>query len=133
MDIGNGSEEQQPVYTNNRIFIKNSDPFRVTVKYPGTVNCETKEKVFQVDCEPRDCDAGDLADAIFNKYPQEDKEDVVFDLTTDMKKTYYPRTDTQFQELLWLLVAKNIQMVTVVIETPCKAFSDWSFAEVCCH
>ncbi|CAG8665424.1 2947_t:CDS:2, partial [Paraglomus occultum] len=76
-----------------------------------------------------------FADAIFNKYPQEDKKDVVFDLTTstDVKETYYPRTDTQFREILRVLVAKNIRMMTVTIETPCKAFSDWSFAEVCRH
>ncbi|CAG8540438.1 4031_t:CDS:2 [Paraglomus brasilianum] len=74
-----------------------------------------------------------FADTIFNKYPQEDKEDVAFDFTTNTKDTYYPRTDTQFRELLRLLVAKNIRMMTVTIETPCKAFSDWSFAEVCRH
>ncbi|CAG8646956.1 7124_t:CDS:2 [Paraglomus brasilianum] len=74
-----------------------------------------------------------FANAIFNKYPQEDKEDVVFDLTMDTKDTYYPRTDTQFRELLRLLVAKNIHMMTVTIETPCKPFSDWSFREVCRH
>lgn len=42
-----------------------------------------------------------------------------------------PRNDVAFRDMLRLLVSKNNLKFTVVIETPLKAFSDWTFPKVC--
>jgi hypothetical protein len=54
-------------------------------------------------------------------------------VTNDGKNTerYSPRNDQDFCKVLRLFVSKSISKFTVSIETPSKAFSDWSFPKVC--
>src|SRR3954447_4342965 len=54
-------------------------------------------------------------------------------VTNDGKNTerYSPRNDQDFCKVLRLFVSKSISKFTVTIETPSKAFSDWSFPKVC--
>ena len=44
---------------------------------------------------------------------------------------YSPRNDQDFCKMLRLFVSKNNFKLAVIIETPSKAFSDWSFPKVC--
>src|SRR4051794_33006718 len=44
---------------------------------------------------------------------------------------YFPRNDQDLREMLRIFVSKNNLKFTVFIETPSKAFSDWSFPKVC--
>ena len=44
---------------------------------------------------------------------------------------YSPRNDQDLREVLRILVSKNNLEFTVFIETPSKAFSDWTFSSVC--
>ncbi|PKK58923.1 hypothetical protein RhiirC2_857575 [Rhizophagus irregularis] len=44
---------------------------------------------------------------------------------------YFPRNDQDLREMLRIFVSKNNLKFTVSIETPSKAFSDWSFPKVC--
>uniref|UniRef100_A0A1D1YXI6 Transcription initiation factor TFIID subunit taf73 n=1 Tax=Anthurium amnicola TaxID=1678845 RepID=A0A1D1YXI6_9ARAE len=44
---------------------------------------------------------------------------------------YSPRNDQELREMLHIFVSKNISKFTVIIETPSKAFSDWTLSSVC--
>jgi len=44
---------------------------------------------------------------------------------------YSPRNDQDLREVLRIFVSKNNLKFTVFIETPSKAFSDWTFSSVC--
>ena len=44
---------------------------------------------------------------------------------------YSPRIDQDLREVLRIFVSKNNLKFTVFIETPSKAFSDWTFSSVC--
>ncbi|CAG8689686.1 12622_t:CDS:2, partial [Ambispora leptoticha] len=44
---------------------------------------------------------------------------------------YFPHNDQDLREMLRIFVSKNNLKFTVFIETPSKAFSDWSFPKVC--
>src|SRR5438045_2212959 len=44
---------------------------------------------------------------------------------------YFPRNDQDLREMLRIFVSKNSLKFTMFIETPSKAFSDWSFPKVC--
>jgi hypothetical protein len=44
---------------------------------------------------------------------------------------YFPRNDQDLHEMLRIFVSKNNLRFTVFIETPSKAFSDWTFPKVC--
>ena len=54
-------------------------------------------------------------------------------ISNDGKVTerYSPRNDQDFRKMLRLFVTKNNFKLIVVIETPSKAFSNWSFPKVC--
>ncbi|CAG8766684.1 6702_t:CDS:1, partial [Ambispora leptoticha] len=58
--------------------------------------------------------------------PALENDGAVFKLVSDSGK-YSPRSDLDLCEILQLLVSKNNLKFTVFIETPSKAFSDWSF------
>jgi hypothetical protein len=59
-----------------------------------------------------------------------ENDGAVFNMLNDSGK-YSPRNDQDLCEMLWLFVSKNNLKSTVFIETPSKAFSDWSFPKVC--
>jgi hypothetical protein len=44
---------------------------------------------------------------------------------------YFPHNDQDLREMLRIFVSKNNLKFTVFIETPSKAFSDWTFPKVC--
>ncbi|EXX68830.1 Coronin-like protein crn1 [Rhizophagus irregularis] len=54
-------------------------------------------------------------------------------VSNDVKdaERHSPRNDQDFCKMLRQFVSKDITKFTVVIETPSKAFSDWSFPKVC--
>ncbi|CAG8712541.1 6123_t:CDS:1, partial [Ambispora leptoticha] len=54
-----------------------------------------------------------------------ENEGAVFNLVSDSGK-YSPRRDQDLCKTLQLLVSKNDLKFTVFIETPSKAFSDWT-------
>src|SRR5436190_23623809 len=44
---------------------------------------------------------------------------------------YSPRNDQELREIIRIFISKGISKFTIIIETPSKAFSDWSFPKVC--
>ncbi|CAG8483382.1 11960_t:CDS:2, partial [Ambispora leptoticha] len=57
--------------------------------------------------------------------PALENDGAVFNVVCDSGK-YSPRNDQALREMLQLLVSKNNLKFTVFIETPSKAFSDWT-------
>jgi hypothetical protein len=49
----------------------------------------------------------------------------------EIKKRDSPLNDQDFRSMLRQFVSNGISKFTVIIETPSKAFSDWSFPKVC--
>ena len=62
--------------------------------------------------------------------PALENDGAVFNMVCDGGK-YSPRNDQEFCEMLHLLVSKNSFKFTVFIETPSKAFNNWTFPKVC--
>jgi hypothetical protein len=62
--------------------------------------------------------------------PALENDGAVLNMLNDSGK-YYPRNDQELREILQVFVAKSIFKFTVIVETPSKAFSDWSFPKVC--
>ncbi|CAG8683757.1 13384_t:CDS:2, partial [Ambispora gerdemannii] len=73
-----------------------------------------------------------LKDSICAVYqtPVLENDGAVFNVVCDSGKCS-PRNDQALCEMLRLLVSKNNLKFTVFIETPSKAFSDWTFPKVC--
>src|SRR5207248_5374969 len=44
---------------------------------------------------------------------------------------YFPHNHQDLREMLCIFILKNNLKFTVTIETPSKAFSDWTFPKVC--
>ncbi|CAG8594788.1 2716_t:CDS:2 [Paraglomus occultum] len=59
-----------------------------------------------------------------------ENDGAVFNIVSDSGK-YSPRNDQDLCEMLQLLVSKNGLKFTVFIETPSKAFSDWTLGSIC--
>jgi hypothetical protein len=53
------------------------------------------------------------------------------DLGQDDGEKYFPHNDQDLREMLCIFISKNNLKFTVFIETPSKAFSDWTFPKVC--
>ncbi|CAG8853076.1 37261_t:CDS:1, partial [Gigaspora margarita] len=73
-----------------------------------------------------------LKDYIRKMYqpPALENDGAELNLMNDGKK-YFPYNDQDLREMLRIFVSKNNLKFTVFIETPSKAFSDWSFPKVC--
>ena len=73
-----------------------------------------------------------LKDSIRTVYqtPALENDGAVFNVVCDSGK-YSPRNDQALHEMLRLLVSKNNLKFTVSIETPSKAFNNWTFPKVC--
>ncbi|CAG8577555.1 12800_t:CDS:2, partial [Ambispora gerdemannii] len=73
-----------------------------------------------------------LKDSIHAVYqtPALENDGAVFNVVCDSRK-YSPRNDQALREMLRLLVSKNNLKFTVFIETPSKAFNNWTFPKVC--
>ncbi|CAG8648086.1 3755_t:CDS:2, partial [Ambispora gerdemannii] len=63
-------------------------------------------------------------------HPALENDGAVFNVVCDSGK-YSPRNDQVLCEMLRLLISKNNLKITVFIETPSKAFSDWTLGSVC--
>ena len=59
-----------------------------------------------------------------------DNDGAVFNLVNSIGK-YSPRNDQDLRKMLQLFVSKSSVKFTVFIETPSKAFSDWSLSAIC--
>ncbi|CAG8452805.1 10225_t:CDS:2 [Ambispora gerdemannii] len=59
-----------------------------------------------------------------------ENDGAVFNIVNDGGR-YSPRNDQDFCEMLRVLASKNSFKFTVFIETPSKAFSDWTLGSVC--
>jgi hypothetical protein len=62
--------------------------------------------------------------------PALENDGAVFNIVNDSGK-YSPRNDQDLREMLRIFVSRNNLKFTVFIETPSKAFSDWTFPKVC--
>ena len=62
--------------------------------------------------------------------PALENDGAVLNFTYEIKR-YSPRNDQDFSKMLRQFVSKNSFKLIVVIETPSKAFSDWTFPKVC--
>jgi hypothetical protein len=63
--------------------------------------------------------------------PSLEKDGAVLKFTSEDKERYSLWNDQDLHEILRLFLSKNNIKFTVIIETPSKAFSDWSFSKVC--
>ncbi|CAB4444233.1 unnamed protein product [Rhizophagus irregularis] len=66
---------------------------------------------------------------IYKEYepPSLEKDEMVLKFISEDKERYSPQNDQDLREILQLFVAKSSFKFTVLIETPLKPFSDWSF------
>jgi hypothetical protein len=73
-----------------------------------------------------------LKNSIRKKYqlPSLENDGAVLTFIHD-KDRYTPSDDTSFRDILQLFVSKKSLKFSVFIETPSKAFSDWTFPKVC--
>jgi len=62
--------------------------------------------------------------------PALENDGAVLNFTYKVKR-YSPRNDQDFSKMLWQFVSKNNFKLVVSIETPSKAFSDWTFPKMC--
>ncbi|GBC03485.1 hypothetical protein RclHR1_05140019 [Rhizophagus clarus] len=62
--------------------------------------------------------------------PALENDGVELNLMNDGEK-YFPHNDQDLREMLCIFISKNNLKFTVFIETPSKAFSDWTFPKVC--
>jgi hypothetical protein len=65
-----------------------------------------------------------------HQLPALENDGVVFNIVNNGER-YSPRSDASFRDLLQLFVSKKAFKFSVFIETPSKAFSEWSFPKVC--
>ena len=63
--------------------------------------------------------------------PSLEKDGAVLKFISGDKERYSPQNDQDFCKMLRQFVLNNNFKLIVVIETPSKAFSDWSFPKVC--
>ncbi|PKK63104.1 hypothetical protein RhiirC2_855241 [Rhizophagus irregularis] len=63
--------------------------------------------------------------------PSLEKDGAVLKFISEDKERYSPQNDQDLREILQLFVTKSSFKFTVLIETPSKPFSDWSFPKVC--
>ncbi|CAG8832011.1 25546_t:CDS:2, partial [Gigaspora margarita] len=63
--------------------------------------------------------------------PSLEKDGAVLNFISGDKKRDSPMNDQDFRSMLRQFVSNGISKFTVIIETPSKAFSDWSFPKVC--
>ena len=59
-----------------------------------------------------------------------ENDGAVLNFTYEVKR-YSPRNDQDFSKMLRQFVSKNNFKLVVSIETPSKAFSDWTFPKMC--
>jgi hypothetical protein len=64
------------------------------------------------------------------KPPALENNGAVLNIVNDSGK-YSSLNDQDLREMLQLFVSKNNLKFTVFIETPLKAFSNWTFSSVC--
>jgi len=62
--------------------------------------------------------------------PALENDGAELNLMNDGEK-YFPHNDQDLREMLCIFISKNNLKFTVFIETPSKAFSDWTFPKVC--
>ncbi len=62
--------------------------------------------------------------------PALENDGAVLNFTYEVKR-YSPRNDQDFSKMLRQFVSKNNFKLVVSIETPSKAFSDWTFPKMC--
>ena len=62
--------------------------------------------------------------------PAIENDGAVLNFTYEIKR-YSPRNDQDFSKMLRQFVSKNNFKLVVSIETPSKAFSDWTFPKMC--
>ena len=62
--------------------------------------------------------------------PALENDGAELNVLNDSRK-YFPHNDQDLREMLRIFVSKNNLKFTVFIETPSKAFSDWTFPKVC--
>src|SRR5436190_9282500 len=62
--------------------------------------------------------------------PALENDGAELNLMNDGEK-YFPHNDQDLREMLCIFISKNNLKLTVFIETPSKAFSDWTFPKVC--
>ncbi|RGB38562.1 hypothetical protein C1646_691975 [Rhizophagus diaphanus] len=72
-----------------------------------------------------------LKSSIREKYqpPSLENDGAVLNIINDSEK-HSPRNDQDLREMLQVFVSKSNFKFTVIIETPSKAFSDWTFPKV---
>src|ERR1043165_1870945 len=88
---------------------------------------------FKWNVDVRDATLEGLKEYIRKEYepPSLEKDGAVLNFISGDKERYSPRNDQDFCKMLRQFVSKNNFRLIVVIETPSKSFSDWSFAKVC--
>jgi len=73
-------------------------------------------------------DLGNLVSAEYSKYAN---TTLAFEFRMSNGTTQYPRTDEDLRRLLRQLVVDDEMKVTVVVTTPARPYSEWTFPEVC--
>ncbi|POG58734.1 hypothetical protein GLOIN_2v1789985 [Rhizophagus irregularis DAOM 181602=DAOM 197198] len=63
------------------------------------------------------------------QHPALENDGAVFNMLNDSGK-YFPHNDQDLRDILQMFVSKNNLKFTVFIETPSKAFSDWTLSSV---
>jgi hypothetical protein len=88
---------------------------------------------FKWNVDVRDATLEGLKEYIRKEYepPSLEKDGAVLNFISEDKKRHSPLNDQDFCRMLRQYVSKNNFKLIVVIETPSKAFSDWSFPKMC--
>ena len=88
---------------------------------------------FKWNVDVRDATLEGLKEYIRKEYepPSLEKDGAVLKFISGDKERYSPQNDQDFCKVLRLFVSKGISKFIVIIETPSKAFSDWTFPKVC--
>ncbi|RIA79206.1 hypothetical protein C1645_110256 [Glomus cerebriforme] len=88
---------------------------------------------FKWNVDVRDATLEGLKEYIRKEYepPSLEKDGAVLNFICEDKKRHSPLNDQDFCRMLRQYVSKNNFKLIVVIETPSKAFSDWSFPKMC--
>ncbi|RIA88938.1 hypothetical protein C1645_825560 [Glomus cerebriforme] len=88
---------------------------------------------FKWNVDVRDATLEGLKEYIRKEYnpPSLEKDGAVLKFISGDKERYSPQNDQDFCKMLRQFVLNNNFKLIIVIETPSKAFSDWSFPKVC--
>ncbi|PKB98446.1 hypothetical protein RhiirA5_431366 [Rhizophagus irregularis] len=92
-----------------------------------------KRKAYQWSVNIEQATLEDIKTSICDMYhpPALENDGAELNFMKDGSGRSSPRNNVAFRDMLRLLVSKNNLKFTVVIETPLKAFSDWTFPKVC--